>query len=177
MSSVDRTDETAGSLLRRARRGAGISQAELAFRAHVAQSVISAYEAGRRQPSLPTLARLIDAAGCDLIVDIQQQPPQLSRLSGPVGRQVRRKRRDLVAAAAAHDVTNLRVFGSVARGEDRPDSDVDLLVDLPPRMGLLGLVRVQADLEAILGARVDLVPASDLKPAVRARAEHELIIL
>jgi len=82
-----------------------------------------------------------------------------------------------VAAAAAHDVTNLRVFGSVARGEDRPDSDVDLLVDLPPRMGLLGLVRVQADLEAILGARVDLVPASDLKPAVRARAEHELIIL
>ena len=75
----------------------------------------------------------------DLVVDIQSQPPQLSRLSGPVGRQVRRKRRDLVAAAAAHDVTNLRVFGSVARGEDRPDSDVDLLVDLPPDIGLLGL--------------------------------------
>ena len=47
-------------------------------------------------------------------------------------------------------MTNLRVFGSVARGEDRPDSDVDLLVDLPPHMGLLGLGRVQADLEAIL---------------------------
>ena len=93
----------------------------------------------------------------------------MSRLSGPVGRQVRRKRRDLVAAAAAYDVTNLRVFGSVARGEDRPDSDVDLLVDLPPDMGLLDLGRVQADLEAILGAKVDLIPASDLKPAVRAR--------
>ena len=174
---VDRSDETAGSLLRRARRGAGISQAELAFRASVAQSMISAYEAGRRQPSLPTLARLIDAAGADLVVDIQQQPPQLSRLSGPVGRQVRRKRRDLVAAAATHEVTNLRVFGSVARGEDRPDSDVDLLVDLPPHMGLLGLGRVQADLEAILGAKVDLVPASDLKPAVRARAERDLVAL
>ncbi|HLK79864.1 MAG TPA: nucleotidyltransferase family protein [Streptosporangiaceae bacterium] len=110
-------------------------------------------------------------------MDIQQQPPQLSRLSGPVGRQVRRKRRDLVAAAAAHDVTNLRVFGSVARGEDRPDSDVDLLVDLPPHMGLLGLGRVQADLEAILGAKVDLVPASNLKPAVRARAERDLVAL
>jgi transcriptional regulator with XRE-family HTH domain len=105
----------------RARRGAGISQAEPAFRAGVVPSVVSAYEAGRRQPSLPTLARLIDAAGADLVVDIQQQqPPQLSRLSGPVGRQVRRKRRDLVAVAAAHEVTNLRVFGSVARGEDRP---------------------------------------------------------
>ena len=174
---MDRADETAGSLLRRARVGAGMSQAELAFRAGVAQSVISAYEAGRRQPSLPTLAKLIEAAGCDLVVDIQRQPPQLSRLSGPVGRQVRRKRRDLVAAAAAHDVTNLRVFGSVARGEDRPDSDVDLLVDLPPDMGLLGLGRVEAELGAILGTKVDLVPASDLKPAVRARAERELIAL
>jgi uncharacterized protein len=177
IGTVDRSDETAGSLLRQARHGAGISQAELAFRASVAQSVISAYEAGRRQPSLPTLARLIDAAGCDLVVDIQQQPPQLSRLSGPVGRQVRRKRRDLVAAAAAHEVTNLRVFGSVARGEDRPDSDVDLLVDLPPHLGLLGLGRVQAELEAILGAKIDLVPASDLKPAVRARAERDLVAL
>ena len=174
---MDRSDETAGSLLRRARVGAGLSQAELAFKAGVAQSVISAYEAGHRQPSLPTLAKLIDAAGCDLVVDIQHQPPQLSRLSGPVGRQVRRKRRDLVAAAAAHDVTNLRVFGSVARGEDRPDSDVDLLVDLPPHMGLLGLGRVQAELEAILGTKVDLVPASDLKPAVRARAERDLVAL
>src|SRR5580700_4937288 len=137
MGFVDHSDETAGRLLRRARGGAGISQAELAFRAGVAQSVISAYEAGRRQPSLPTLARLIDSAGSDLVVDIRQQPPQLSRLSGPVGRHVRRKRRALVAAAAAHEVTNLRVFGSVARGEDRPDSDVDLLVDLPAHMGLL----------------------------------------
>jgi hypothetical protein len=174
---VDRADETAGGLLRRARLGAGMSQAELAFRAGVAQSVISAYEAGRRQPSLPTLARLIDAAGSDLVVDIRQQPPQLSRLSGPVGRQVRRRRRDLVVAAAVHEVTNLRVFGSVARGEDRPDSDVDLLVDVPPDMGLLGLGRVQAELEAILGATVDLVPASDLKPEVRVRAERDLVAL
>ena len=174
---MDLADEMAGSLLRRARVGARVSQAELAFRAGVVQSVISAYEAGRRQPSLPTLARLIDAAGYDLVIDIQQQPPGLSRLSGPVGRQVRRQRRDLVATAAAHDVTNLRVFGSVARGEDQPDSDVDLLVDVPPDMGLLGLGRVQADLEAILGTKVDLVPASDLKPAVRARAERDLVAL
>jgi predicted nucleotidyltransferase len=146
-------------------------------RAGVAQSVISAYEAGRRQPALPTLARLIDATGYDLVVDIQWHPPQLSRLCGPVGQLVRHKRRELVAAAAAHDVRNLRVFGSVARGEDRADSDVDLLADLPPGMGLIGLGRVQADLEAILGAKVDLVPASDLKPAVRERVEPELVAL
>lgn len=164
-------------MLRRSRLRAGLSQAELAARAGVAQSVISAYEAGRRQPALSTLARLIGAAGYDLVVDIRRKPRRLGRLSGPVGRKVRRKRRELVAAAAAHDVTNLRVFGSVARGEDRPDSDLDLLADLPPGMGLLGLGRVQADLEAILGSRVDLVPAGDLKPGVSARAERDLVAL
>lgn len=54
---------------------------------------------------------------------------------------------------------------------------MDLLVDLPPHMGLLGLGRLQAELEAILDTKVDLVPASDLKPAVRARAEHDLVPL
>ncbi len=105
-SEHDRADRS--GLLRRARVGAGLSQAKLAVRAGVVQSVISAYEAGRREPALPTLARLIDATGYDLVVDIQWQPPQLSRLAGPVGQLVRHKRRELVAAAAAHDVRNLR---------------------------------------------------------------------
>jgi uncharacterized protein len=167
----------AGSLLRRARTGAGLSQAELAARARVTQSVISAYESGHRQPALPTLAALIEAAGYELTTDIRRQPGRLSKLSGPVGQRVRRRRHDLIAAAAAHGVTNLRVFGSVARGTDRPDSDLDLLADLPPDMGLLGLGRAQAELEAILGSPVDLVPAGDLKPDVRARASRDLVAL
>jgi hypothetical protein len=154
-----------------------MSQAELAARAGVAQSVISAYEAGHRQPALATLAKLIEAAGCDLVVDVKPLPGQLSSLSGPVGERVKRRRRDIVAAAAAHGVTNLRLFGSVARGQDTPGSDVDLLADLPPGMGLFGLGRVQEELEAIVGTRVDLVPAGDLKPAVRARAERDLVTL
>ena len=56
----------AGALLRRARTGAGLSQAELAARAGSTQSVISAYESGHRQPALPTLAALIEAAGYEL---------------------------------------------------------------------------------------------------------------
>src|ERR1019366_7247037 len=143
----------AGALLRRARKGAGLSQQELAVRAGVTQSVISAYESGYRQPAVPTLAALVDAAGYELVMDLRQQPGRLSKLSGPVGRRGRRRR------------------------EDRPDSDVDLLADLPAGLGLFGLARVQAELEAIIGAQVDLVPAQDLKPGVRARVDRELVAL
>jgi predicted nucleotidyltransferase/DNA-binding XRE family transcriptional regulator len=168
---------TAAGLLRQARQRAGMSQVELAAQAGVAQSVISAYESGRRQPSVPTLAALIEAAGFELAMAVRRQPRRLKMLSGPVGQRVRRRRRDLVAAAAAHGVCGLRVFGSVARGEDRPDSDVDLLAELPPGMGLFGLARLQAELEGIVGARVDLVPAADLKPEVRQRAGRDLVAL
>ena len=108
---------------------------------------------------------------------LRRSPGRLRRLSGPVGRRVRRHRHDLIAAAAAHGVQNLRVFGSVARGEDRPGSDVDLLADLPPGLSLFGLGRLEAELEGILGTRVDLIPAGDLKPGVRARVERDLIAL
>jgi len=172
-----RAGSSAGELLREARRRAGLSQVDLAVRAGVAQSVISAYESGRRQPAIPTLAALIGATGHELVLSLQPEPRELARLSGPVGRRVRRNRHKLVAAAAAHGVTGLRVFGSVARGEDRPDSDVDLLADLPPGLGLFGLGRVEAELEHIVGARVDLAPAGSLKPQVRKRVEQELVLL
>jgi len=167
----------AGALLRKARRQTGLSQVELAMRAGVTQSVISAYESGHRQPAIPALAALVDAAGYELVVDVRRQPRRLGRLSGPVGRRVRRRRHDLIAAAAAHGVRNLRVFGSVARGEDRPDSDVDLLADLPPDLGLFELGRVEAELEAILGSRVDLIPADDLKLGTRERVARDLVAL
>ena len=175
--SVDSEAVTAGALLRRARKRAGLSQAELAARTGVTQSVISAYESGHRQHAVPALATLVDAAGYDLALGLRRQPGRLSRLSGPVGRRVRRHRHDLAAAAAAHGVQNLRVFGSVARGEDRPDSDVDMLADLPPGLSLFGLGRAEADLEAIIGSRVELIRAQDLKPAVRARVERDLVAL
>jgi uncharacterized protein len=174
---VTSEDLTAAGLLRQARQRAGMSQVELAARAGVAQSVISAYESGRRQPSVPTLAALIEATGFELATAVRRQPRRLKMLSGPVGQRVRRRRHDLVAAAAAHGVSGLRVFGSVARGQDRPDSDVDLLAELPPGMSLFGLARLQAELEGIVGTRVDLVPAADLKPEVRERAGRDLVAL
>lgn len=166
-----------GGLLREARQRAGLTQAQLAEQAGTTQSVISAYESGHRQPALTTLAALVEAADLELDVRIRRQRRDLDRLSGPRGRRVRRYRRRLVETAAAHGVSNLRVFGSVARGEDRPDSDVDLLATLPPGMGLIGLGRLREELECLLNATVDLVPAEELKPEVAQRIAGDVVAL
>jgi predicted nucleotidyltransferase/DNA-binding XRE family transcriptional regulator len=171
------TEPRSGDLLRDARRRAHLTQAELAERAGTTQSVISAYEAGRRQPALPTLAGLVAATGFDLDIRVRSRRRPIDRLTGPLGRRVRRHRRQLVDAAARHGITNLRVFGSVARGEDELDSDVDLLGDIPAELGLVGLGRAREELERILDAKVDLVPAAGLKPGVAKRVAAEQVAL
>jgi transcriptional regulator with XRE-family HTH domain len=70
-----------------------MSQQELATRAGVTQSVISAYESGHRQPAIPTLAALVDATGYELVMSLRRQPRRMGRLIGPVGLRVRRRRR------------------------------------------------------------------------------------
>src|SRR5260370_7077389 len=147
----------AGSLLRQARKRAGLSQAELAARAGMTQSVTSPYESGHREPSVPALGALVDAAGYELALGLWRQPRRLRSLSGPVGRRVRRYRHELISAAAARGAQNLRVFGSVARGEERPDTDGDLLADPPPGMSFPCLARPQARLHAIPHTRLALI--------------------
>ncbi|WP_432503232.1 nucleotidyltransferase domain-containing protein [Kineococcus arenarius] len=170
--------DSADALLRQARRRAGLTQAQLGQRAGVVQSVISAYESGRRQPSLPVLLHLLRASGHLLDASlIATDAPPTAPLSGPLGRRLRRYRREVKAIAAAHGVQHVRVFGSTARGTERPDSDVDLLVDLPPGTGLFALGRLRRDLEELLHAPVDLVPEDGLKPEVRANVEAELVTL
>ena len=167
---------SAGEVLRSARQRAGLSQAALAARSGVSQSVISVYEAGRRQPSLPTLVNLVEAAGCDLELRVRPRLPR-DRLRGPLGRRLLKHRVSVAKTAERHGVGLLGVFGSVARGEDTPFSDIDLLVTLPRGMGLIGLGRVEQELSKLLSARVDLVPADGLKPGVRKNVLADLVVL
>ena len=83
----------------------------------------------------------------------------------------------MLRAARAAGVTIHGVFGSVARGEERADSDVDLLVDLPKGIGIFGVARVAERLQQILDAPVELIPAADLKPGVRPAVLAELVPL
>ena len=167
-----------GTLIRDARQRAGLSQTELARRAAVAQSVISAYESDRREPGLAMLTKLLKAAGHELVVDVRPSTNFLRGLPDtPLGRRLRRRRRAVIEAAARRGASNVRVFGSVARGEDTEQSDVDLLVDLHADVGLVGLAGLAREIGDVLGADVDVVPADSLKPAMRDQVLAEAIPL
>ena len=84
-------------------------------------------------------------------------------------------RAPIAAAARRRGARDVRVFGSVARGEERPDSDVDLLVTLEPGRTLLDLARLELELEDLLGRPVDVVTAEGLREPVRAAALREAV--
>lgn len=75
--------------------------------------------------------------------------------------------------ARRHGVSRIRLFGSVARGQDTEDSDIDLLVDLPSEAGLFALMRLKHDLEEVLGCSVDVVPEQGLTDEVTAAVASE----
>jgi predicted nucleotidyltransferase/DNA-binding XRE family transcriptional regulator len=169
---------TAAALLRSAREAAQLSQNDLARRAGVAQSVISAYESGRREPSLPTLTRLIEATGHEIEMGIVASPERTMGLpDSPLARRLRQRRTAIIRAAEGRRAHNVRVVGSVARGDDVASSDVDLLVDLDEGVGLLDLIGLERELTELLGVGVDIVPADSLKPRIRHRVEQEAVLL
>jgi len=75
----------------------------------------------------------------------------------------------LLAIAAGHGASNLRVFGSVAKGVDREGSDIDLLVDVREGTSLFDLVGMQQDFEDALGMKVDLLTEPELHPMLKVR--------
>lgn len=165
-------------LLRRARTAARLSQNDLAARAGVAQPMISAYESGHREPSLPTLTKLVEATGHRMRIELEPAPAdQLGLPDTRLGRLLRRHRRAILEIAAKRKAHNVRVFGSVARGEDHADSDVDLLVDLERGVGLVGLAGLTRELTELLGVPVDVIPADTLKARIRDEAVGEAIVL
>ncbi len=87
------------------------------------------------------------------------------------------RRRELHHIVERYDCRNLTVFGSVARGEDGPDSDIDLLVDIPESLGLFTLARMEQEITDALGVPVDVVPARLLKSEGRSTADADAPLL
>jgi len=87
------------------------------------------------------------------------------------------KREDILRIAQAHGARNVRVFGSVARGEAVETSDVDFLVEFQPGTSLLDHGAMIAELEDLLGRKVDVAPEKMLKESIRDRVLQEAIPL
>ena len=171
------------ALIRRARTHAGMSQAELAERVGTSQSALARYETGAGLPTLPTLERLLLGCGRRLEIRTARTDEPSVRASsvrgqiGPLAQALRDHRRRLLDVARAHGVRKVRVFGSLARGESVPTSDVDLLVDLEPDRTLLDLAAFRREAEEILGTPVDVATHDMLKEHIRAEILAEALPL
>ncbi|WP_092609886.1 helix-turn-helix domain-containing protein [Actinomyces ruminicola] len=136
------TQRTESDWIRFRRHAAGLSQRELADLAGVSQPLIAAIESGARRPSDDTRERLRKA--------LQVRPSALLRAA----------REEVIVLAAAHGCQVIGVFGSVASGEDRPESDIDLLVRFPADADILDLLELQEELSDLLTVPVDVISAS-----------------
>jgi predicted nucleotidyltransferase len=87
------------------------------------------------------------------------------------------KRADITQIARAHGGRHVRVFGSMARGDSRPNSDIDLLLDLEPGRSLLDLIAIKQDLEDLLGRKVDVVTEAAVSPYLRETILREAVPL
>ncbi len=138
--------------LRRA--ATGLTQRQLADLSGVRQPLIAAIERGTRAPSDATRAALERA--------LRVRPSVL----------LRARRDDVLAALARVGVKEPQVFGSVARGDDDPDSDIDLLVTFPPEADIVTLLTLEEELAGLLTVPVDVVSSgSSGRVLDRARAE------
>jgi predicted nucleotidyltransferase len=94
-----------------------------------------------------------------------------------MGQLLRRTRQPILRLAAARCVFNVRVFGSVSRGDDGELSEVDFLVDLSDGTSLLDLIGLERELGELLGRDVDVIPSDSLKPRVRDQIMSESVQL
>lgn len=138
------------SEVRDVRRAAGLTQAELAARSGVAQPNIAAYERGQRTPSPAMVARIRAAAD-----------PRPSVVLAA-------HRSEILALARQHKARQVRVFGSVARGDDVSGSDLDLLVRFEPGADVFDLADLTAALEDLTGLHVDVVSEGGLRAGADA---------
>ena len=126
---------------------------------------IKALAAGRGQSVQDLVGSVLDR----FLAEQDRQPPVLSDVLGRL--------RGHVPALQQRGVAALWVFGSVARGNARPDSDIDLVADFEParRISLTGISSLREDLSVLLGAPVDLAEWATLRPHVREAAQREAV--
>jgi predicted nucleotidyltransferase len=91
--------------------------------------------------------------------------------------QLRKQKATILDLAAKYGICSVQVFGSLARGDYRASSDVDLLVDFEPGRSLLDQVGFEQEMEALLGCHVDVVARGGISPHLEGRILEEAVVL
>ena len=94
-----------------------------------------------------------------------------------ISEAIREQRETILRVAAKHGATQVRLIGSVARGEARPDSDLDLLVKWQEGTSLLDQAALKLELESLLGRKVDIASDGWVKPSIRESVYRDAIAL
>ena len=172
-----------GQALAAARRRAGLTQEELAKQIGSTQTAITRLETGRFLPAIRTLRRLSRALG--VIFEIGGEDGlvvRYDRQQTPTLADLRARREEILNAAAAEGAVNVRVFGSVARSQATPSSDIDFVVDFKPGYSLMDLSGLHLSLEALVGRQVHVTtlpeqPSSERERRMAERIRREAIPL
>ena len=143
----------------------GVSRAELARRMHTSRSTVGrVLDPDDESVTLSTLSRAAAALGREPAVSLAPERPSVL---------LDRHRIELRKIAQEHGLENVVVFGSVARGQDTPDSDLDIVADIPEGLDLFAVAVVEEAMSAAIGRKVDLGERKCLKPHVRERVDRE----
>jgi len=171
---------TARDILRRARRQQGLTQAELAERAGVSQSVVARYEALRQQPTVGALERLVAACGSQLEWSVRHasEPAVTSgavavangaaataphvAFPGPIGRRLTAQLDEVLTLISSAGGTQPRLYGGVADGTEGVDCRVLIGVTVPARADLLPLIAASGHIALLLGASVHVLRHTDV---------------
>jgi predicted nucleotidyltransferase len=144
---------SASELLRAAREDVQMTQAELAAAAGIHQPTLAAYESGRRSPSAKTMQKILRAARIRPSIPLKLYAD------------------DIVAAAAAHGIESVRVFGSTLTGDDTETSDIDLLIATRSGVSIFDVGAFALEVEELTGFDVDIITE---RQAEKPRFAHVL---
>jgi predicted nucleotidyltransferase len=110
-----------------------------------------------------------------VIAGVERGAPAARGTRAGAREEVLRRKTLIGALARAHGARTVRLIGSAARGEERPDSDIDFLVELEPGRSLLDLIGLENDLADLFGRKVEVVPMQSAKPRVLASSLKDAI--
>jgi hypothetical protein len=156
-----------------------LKPSQVAEKLGVSPRTVHAWLAAGKLTSVRLSARVvrIPAEEIERLIAPKRPPLVEPTRETPSLAELHEMREQIVEILASHGVSNPRVFGSVVRGEERPDSDIDMLVDFPQEMSYGDLGDAEIDLATQLGVVFELCGAHELRPHIRAEVLAEAVPL